>query len=127
MKFEFKKICLRFLNTPSEIHASDLPRAEIKAAKHYAQCHFKQNKQYFIRGVQKTKIVSGNEGGSNKKISTGTKAGTSQMIVSTPLAREAHFATSAIVANEKKVVLRLGWQRHCIVKSRAQENCLNKM
>lgn len=111
------------MNTPSEIHASDLPRAEIKAAKHYAQCHFKQNKQYFIRGVQKTKIVSGNEGGSNKKISTGTKAGTSQMIVSTPLAREAHFATSAIVANEKKVVLRLGWQRHCIVKSRAQENC----
>ena len=66
--FESCKICRGFLNTPSEIHASELPHAKFKVAKHYAQCEFKQNKQYSIRGVEKTKIVNGNEGGSNKKM-----------------------------------------------------------
>ena len=50
------KICHSFLNTPSEIHVSDLPHAKSKVAKHYAQCDFKQNDAYFIRGVKKAKL-----------------------------------------------------------------------
>ena len=50
------------------MHASDLPIAKFKVAKHYAQCEFQQNKQYSIRGVEKAKIVNGNEGGSNTKM-----------------------------------------------------------
>ena len=103
--FESVKICNHFLNTPSEIHASDLPLAKFKVARHYAQCHFQQNKQYSIRGVEKTKIVNGNEGGNNKKMWTATRAGTTKLIFSTPPAREAHFRASTIVANEKKVAL----------------------
>ena len=66
--FETSKICYRFLNTPSKIHASDLPLAKFKVAKHYAQCHSKENTQYSTRGVEKSKIANGNEGESNKKM-----------------------------------------------------------
>ena len=62
------RICIHFLKTPSEIHVSNLARAKIKLAKRYAQCHSMQSKQYFIRGVKKTTIVHGNEGGSIKKM-----------------------------------------------------------
>ena len=55
------------MNTPSEIHASDLPHAKVKVAKHYAQCEFKQNKHFSIRGLQKTRNVNGDEGGNDKK------------------------------------------------------------
>ena len=65
--FESVKICNHFLNTPSEIHASDLPLAKFKVARHYAQCDLQQNQQYSSGGVEKTKIVNGNEGGNNKK------------------------------------------------------------
>ena len=123
--FESVKICNHFLNTPSEIHASDLPLAKFKVARHYAQCHFQQNKQYSSGGVEKTKIVNGNEGGNNKKMWTATRAGTTKLIFSTPPAREAHFRASTIVANEKKRLLWLGWQRHCVVKSRAREKYQN--
>ena len=68
ISFESFKICNHFLNTPNEIHASDLPLAKFKVAKHYAQCHFQRNKQYSIRGVEKIKTVNGNEGESNKKM-----------------------------------------------------------
>ena len=51
-----------------------------------------------------TNIASGNKGESNNKISTATQAGASQMIVLAHLAREAHFAASTIVANEKSSV-----------------------
>ena len=54
MVFAYRKICLHFLNTPREIHAPDLPRAQIRVAKHYTQCYFKQNKQCYSRGVQQT-------------------------------------------------------------------------
>ena len=36
--FETSKICYRFLNTPSKIHASDLPLAKFKVARHYVHC-----------------------------------------------------------------------------------------
>ena len=78
---------LRFFNTPSKIHASDLRRAEIKAAKRYAH---------------------GNEGGatkrrrSNKKMQTATKARITELTFSTPPTREAHFAGSTTVADETK-------------------------
>ena len=68
MIFESTRICIHFLNTPSEIHAPNLAHAKITLAKRYAQCDSTQNKQYSIRGVEKTKTVNGNEGGSNKKM-----------------------------------------------------------
>ena len=125
LHFASSKYCYRFLVTPSKIHASDLPLAKFKVARHYAQCHFQQNKQYSSGGVEKTKIVNGNEGGNNKKMWTATRAGTTKLIFSTPPAREAHFRASTIVANEKKRLLWLGWQRHCVVKSRAREKYQN--
>ena len=76
--FEYCQICLRFFNTPSEIHTSYLPRAKSKVAKHDAQCDFEQNQAYSIRGVEQNQQicererrreqqqnVNGNEGGNN--------------------------------------------------------------
>ena len=54
---------------------------------------------------------------------TATRARTTKLTFSTPLAREAHFRASTIVANAKKTLLWRGWQRHCVVKSRVRENC----
>ena len=57
-----------FLHTPSEIRTSICAIAQFHAAKCYAQCRFKQNKQYSVRGVMNTKFVNGNEGGNNKNM-----------------------------------------------------------
>ena len=108
MVFLYCKICDHFLNTPSKIRASDLSLAKIKVARHYAQCHFQQNKQYSIRGVEKIKTVNGNEGESNKKMWAATRAGTTTLTSATPPAREAHFYARTIFADWKKCCCGVG-------------------
>ena len=105
MFFVVHLILNTFLHTPSEIRTSIFAIAQFHAAKCYAQCRFKQNKQYSIRGVMKTEFVNGNEGGNNKKMLAATRAGTTKLMFSTPPAREAHFCVNTIIANEKKVLL----------------------
>ena len=108
MAFKYYKNRFRFLSTPSEIHASTLPRAIIKLAKRYAQCCSKQNKQYHSGGVEKTILGNLDEGGSNNKMCTATRVRATKLSFSTPLTREAHFCVSTITVNEKKSCWGLG-------------------
>ena len=54
MVFENRRNPVHFLHTPNEIRTSICAVAQFDAARHYAQCHFKQNMQYYSGGVEKT-------------------------------------------------------------------------
>ena len=108
MVFENLKIHIHFLHTPSEIRASIFAVTQFAAARHYAQCHFKQNMHYSIGGVEKTKNRIPTQGGDDKKMCTAPRAGTRKPSFSTPLAREARFWFAKNVAVEKKGCWRLG-------------------
>ena len=123
MVFEILKINIPFLHTPSEIRASIFAVTQFAAARHYAQCHFKQNMHYCIGGVEKTKNRIPTQGGDDKKMCTAPKAGTRKPSFSTPLTRETRFWFAKSAAVEKKRLLALGWQQHCVAESRARENC----
>lgn len=66
-----------FLNTLDEIRALICAVAQVDAARHYAQYHFKRNMQYYSGGVEKTifdildegagqENVNANEGGNDR-------------------------------------------------------------
>ena len=97
-----------FLNTPSEIRLSIFAVAYFEAARHYAQCHFKQNMHYSIGGVEKHRNRIPTQGGDDKKMCTAPKVRTRKLRFLTPLAREAHFSFAKSVAVEKKGCWRLG-------------------
>ena len=65
--FENLKIHIPFLHTPSEIRTSIFAVTQFAAARHYAQCHFKQNMHYSVGGVEQTKNRIPTQGGDDKK------------------------------------------------------------
>ena len=102
--FRNLKIRVLFLHTPSEIRVSIFAVAGFEAAKHYAQCHFKQNMHYSIGGVEKHRNRIPTQGGDDNKMCTAPRVGTRKFSFSTPLALEAHFSFAKGVAVEKKKV-----------------------
>ena len=75
MVFENLKINIPFLHTPSEIRTSIFAVTQFAAARHYAQCHFKQNMHYSVGGVEKNKKSHSHAGRRREKNVHGSEGG----------------------------------------------------
>ena len=68
MVLDNRRIPVHFLHTPNKIRTSICAVAQFEAARHYAQCHFKQNMQCYIGGVENTIFSTLDEGAGVKNM-----------------------------------------------------------